>query len=188
MTAAETPRKARRTYRKHGASALATALKRGSVADLDGRLAQVRDARLWAQEYAADRGGEDTLGVGYQTLLEAAKPVRLMARHIEGVLLAKPEWILNRRRRCLSNLAKDYLSVLKALRETLIALGLDRVPKPLPSLADRLRAIEERRAAEDAARGAQAQPVAVEAQAVPVAQDAAEGQGGGRGRGEEEGT
>jgi hypothetical protein len=101
-------------------------------------------------EYVDSRGGEAALGVGYQTLLKAAAPARLIVEHVGGILLARPSWIVNRRKRQLSQLAKDYLAALKHLRETLVVLGLDRVARPV----DPMRRLEEAVARANAEREA----------------------------------
>lgn len=140
MNSAESNRKARREYRKHGGNALAAALKAQGLDGLDGRLTLVREARQWAADYAEGRGGEAQQGPGWTELLKLATVKHVMAEHVGGVLLAQPGWIVNRRRRQLSQLAKDYVSLTKALREDLLALGLERRAKAAPSLAELMRA------------------------------------------------
>lgn len=131
-------RKRPRAYRKHGSSTLIARLRAGGLDSLDGRLALVREARQWAADYAAGCGGEEVQGPGWLELLKVATVKHTMAEHVGGVLMAQPGWIVNRRRRQLSQLARDYVSLTKALREDLIALGLERRVKPAPSLSEYL--------------------------------------------------
>jgi hypothetical protein len=142
------PRKRKIEHRKHGASALDAALKRGGLDALDGRWSQVRAVREWLAEYTESLGSAAALGVGAQTLLEAAGPERLIVVHVGGILLARPSWIVNRRRRQLSQLAKDYLLAVKHLRETLVVLGLERRQRDVPTIEELSRRLIAERAPE----------------------------------------
>ena len=165
VTRSRNPHRRKIEHRKHGTSALAKALRAHGLEGLDNRMPLVREARQWAADYAVDQGGEESLGVGYLELLKLATVKHVMAEHVAGILMAKPAWIVNRRRRHVSQLAKDYVMLSRALREDLVALGLERAPKPVASLEQLLSAAQAQEEAEQAAAAAQA----VEAQPEPEA-------------------
>jgi hypothetical protein len=139
-------------------------LKGGGLDDLDGRRALVRESREWGAAYVASRGGADTVGHGWLELLKLATPKHMMAAHVGRVLLANPRLVINRKKRELSRLAKDYLALTKSLREDLVVLGLDRAPAKVFSLAE---VLAQQAASDEAAADAdEPPPAAAEVEAV----------------------
>jgi hypothetical protein len=128
-----TPR--RRQYRRSGAYAVRQAISAKGLAGIDTELARelgtVRDA------YAADLGGE--LTTGQATLLEALLGQLAILRAIDTALGERPDWIVNRRRRELSRLAKDRAGVAGRVKDICAALGLERRAREVPTLTEYLR-------------------------------------------------
>jgi hypothetical protein len=136
MTPAPVRSASRRAYQKTGVFALKRALKRRGLAALAGRSSLARSVAEWRDTYAHDLGGD--LSTGERTLLDAACGHVAMLTVIDGTLGAHPEWIVNRRKRCLAPLVKERLAVVSSLKDLLVTLGLKRMAKPVPSLAELL--------------------------------------------------
>lgn len=135
-------RKRSRQYRKTGAYALIRTLKRHGIEGLDGRSTLAREARDYRARRAEDLGGADAVSAAQAELLDTEAVQVAIVRHVAGILAAQPGWIVNRRRRRLSDLAHDFNTAVRALRETVLAVAdprLQRVQKPTPSLAEILR-------------------------------------------------
>jgi len=99
----------------------------------DGRTAFGKAARRWRDELVRDLGGDPS--TAQTAVIELALRTKVMLDSIDAWLLAQPS-LINRRKRALIPIAAQRQQLADALVRYVIALGLERKAKQLPSLAE----------------------------------------------------
>lgn len=117
---------------RHGLSALRRRLKGAGLKRNDGRSALERIKADWKAEIREARG---ELSPQEEVLLEAASTTWLLLNSVDAWLLEQRS-LVNRRKRELLPVVQQRAGLVRNLRELLGDVGLKRVPKPSPRLAD----------------------------------------------------
>jgi hypothetical protein len=133
-----TPAKGPRGYRRSGFHTAKGALSRRGLSALDGRSAIARAVRDWRAAVAADLGGAELLSQAQRTLLDVAAQDVVLLSVADAWLREAAHGIINRRRRAFVPLVEQRLRVASHLAGLLETLGLKRVVKDVPSLAEYL--------------------------------------------------
>lgn len=116
---------------KHGARALARHLANGS---LDGRSWIARALRDIRDDLAADRGGLESCSAAERILIERAAALSVIVQSIEHWVFSQAG-VVTPDGELLSVLRKGYATHSANLARMLLALGLERRAKQVPSLA-----------------------------------------------------
>jgi len=123
--------------RTHGLSRLKKIVDTRGMKVLDGRSYAVRAVREWEEELVRDLGGAENLSVQKRTLVEMACKTRLYIEHVDSWLCLQPSIVYNRKHK-LMPVVQQRQQLVDSLAKLLDRLGLDRVPKPIPTLAEYL--------------------------------------------------
>jgi hypothetical protein len=134
-TVAKGKQKARRIYNRHGLHTLKKVVMVQGTNALDGRSAPVKALMQWRAELIRDLGGESALSAQRLALVEMIIRTRLYLDHCDGFLLQQPS-LINKKRRSLLPIVRERMSLADSLARLLGQLGLDRIAKPMPSLAE----------------------------------------------------
>jgi hypothetical protein len=139
MTPRKPPRNRRgpRPYLQHGLTALESALARVEDGqDWTVGLGSVGVAlRAWRADLIDALGGDDTVSPQRRALVELATRTHLMVESVDRYILGMPS-LVNKSKRAIFAVVKERQALADALARYLAALGLDRAPKPAPSLDD----------------------------------------------------
>ncbi len=136
MKPAQQPRKARRSYQRTGVFGVKRALKEQGIAALDGRTVAARSVREWRRSVEADLGGSAALSRQEHTLLDMAGAAVFLLGMIDAWIGAHPAQIMNRRKRSLAPVVRERTAVAEHLARLLGQIGLKRVARPVPSIAE----------------------------------------------------
>jgi hypothetical protein len=137
---------------KHGLYKLESRLRLKGWDAIDWRTRGAKQLSAWRSELTASLGGEDNITPQRKAILEAVCRSRLFLESIDLWLLEQPSLILKRKRSLLPALVQRQ-ALCDSLMRQLQAIGLERVPAPIPSLQDYLRQRELEMAVQDASGG-----------------------------------
>jgi hypothetical protein len=104
---------------------------------VDRRTTEGRALARWRAELIRDLGGEENLSTQRKALVELVCRDRFLLDAVDGWLLSQ-ETFINRRRRALFPIVLEREKLADALARRLAQLGLERVPKPVPTIAQYL--------------------------------------------------
>jgi hypothetical protein len=124
--------KARRTYTRHGLSALKARVMVRGLSAIDRRTAAAQHLLGWRRELLEDLGGEAAVSAAQLALVEAATRTRLYVDHCDAVLMARQSLVVRGRR--LLPLVEQRQRLVDSLARLLGQLGLERRKPPVPSL------------------------------------------------------
>jgi hypothetical protein len=110
------------------------ALSKGGLTALDGRSAEARALKAWKAEIVADLGGD--LSAQQLTLLDSAAVSMALLAVADAYLRELGAGIVNRKRKTFVPLVQERLRVAQHVADTLKTLGLARVAKTVPALAE----------------------------------------------------
>lgn len=128
---------ARRSYTRHGLTALKAKVKMRGLAAIDRRSAPARALIAWRREMVADLGGEGQLSAQQLALIDLATRTRLYVESLDAWLMEQPSLILKRRRAVLPVL-RERQQLADSLARLLGQLGLERRAKSIPTLNEYL--------------------------------------------------
>ncbi len=120
---------------KHGLSTLKKAVSTLGSRAIDGRSTVGRELSAWRADLLADLGGVETIPTQKLALVEQAVRTKLLLDSIDAWLLVQPS-LVNKRRRELISVVTQRTTLVRSLRDLLNDLGLERVSRPRPMLAD----------------------------------------------------
>lgn len=120
----------------HGAWTLKRALDLGK---LDGRSEAGQAIKRLRMQLEADLGGADTLSTQERLLVDRIVKKALIIEALESYSLSRKS-IFKRNGELIGALGRHYLSYTEALRRDLLAVGLQRRTRDVPSLTDYLSA------------------------------------------------
>jgi hypothetical protein len=149
-TPAGSPQKRPRAYVKSGVFRVKRALKERGIRALDGRSTAARAIAEWRRDVEADLGGSEALSRQQQTLLDMAAAAVFLLGQIDAWVAARPELIVNGRRKSVAPVVRERIAVADHLSRLLTQLGLERKAKRVPSLQEY---VAERAAAAQSAQG-----------------------------------
>lgn len=118
---------------KHGLNGLMSRVSSRGLAAIDQRSAGARALLEWKRELVNDLGGEENLSAQQLTMVELACRARLYLDHVDAWLMAQHS-LINKRRRATLPIVAQRMQLSDSLTRLLVALGLQRQPKPIKSL------------------------------------------------------
>lgn len=132
------PQTRKRSYAKHGTTALRKALKGARTIDKRTRVGKALAA--WRADLIRDLGGAPALSTQQLALVELAVRTKLILDSIDTWLLSQPT-LINKRSRSVLPVVRERTQLADSLARTLNQLGLARVAADEPtSLASYLKA------------------------------------------------
>lgn len=117
---------------RHGLHALKARVSVRGLGAVDMRTSAARTLFAWKEELLRDLGRD--LPAQKIALVELAVRTRLYIEHLDAFLMSQPS-LVNRRRKSVIPALRERMSLVDSLGRILSQLGLERVPKPVPSLA-----------------------------------------------------
>jgi hypothetical protein len=121
----------------HGLRALKSLVNVRGLAGIDKRSQVARALLAWKKELLQDLGGEESISAQRMTLVEMAVRTRMYIDHVDGWLLEQPRLVLTRKKSVLPVLLQRQQMV-DSLGRLLKELGLERIPKKVPTLQEYL--------------------------------------------------
>jgi hypothetical protein len=134
----------RKGAKRAGLRTLRRRVQLQGLACLDKRSAGGQELLYWRKELTIALGGEDDLSPQKKMLVELATRQRLIIDHIDGYIMSLPSLILRRKKSVLP-IVMQRAVLAESLQKTLDRLGLERVPKLVPTLAEYLKEKESAR-------------------------------------------
>ena len=126
MKPAESRPKRPRQYQKSGVFRVKRALKERGIRALDGRSTAARAIKLWRHDVEVDLGGTSALSRQQATLLDMASAAVFLLAQIDSWIGARPETIVNCRRKSVAPVVRERIMVADHLARLLQLLGLGR--------------------------------------------------------------
>jgi hypothetical protein len=123
---------------RHGLHGLMSRVSVRGMRGIDRRSAGFRALAEWRSRLEADLGGATNLSAQKAALLESVCRTRLFLDHIDAWLMSQ-ESLVNKKRRSLYPVVLQRQLLADSLTRNLLALGLERKEKSVPSLQDYLR-------------------------------------------------
>jgi hypothetical protein len=108
---------------------------------IDRRTAVARDLMQWREGLIAALGGQEHLSLQRMTLVDLACRTKALVDHTDSYLLSLSS-VINRRARSHFPIVAQRERLADSLMRILTTLGLDRVPAPVPTLAEYLESKE----------------------------------------------
>jgi hypothetical protein len=134
--------RARKLPTRPGLKALMGRVNARGMQAVDRRSVAYRAAREWRNEMLASLGGEENLSAQRRTILDLASRTKLFLDHADAYLLSQAS-LVNKRSKSLIRLIEQRQRLADSFLKHLQALGLDRVPKPVPTMAELLHKRDE---------------------------------------------
>ncbi len=124
--------------RKSGGYTASRELKELKRRALDGRTTEARLVREIELELCSALGGEDEVSPQRRMLIQRAAILQLQLSALDSFVLTMPS-LVHRKRRALHPVVREAAALAQTLTSLLQAIGLDRKPRPVDSLADYTR-------------------------------------------------
>jgi hypothetical protein len=121
----------------HGMNALKRAVSALGRRTIDKRTTVGRQLAAWRSDLLADLGGVEAVSTQELALVEEAVKIKLLLNSAAGWMLAQPS-LVDKRKRALLPVVRDYQALVNVLRGLLTDLGLKRRSRESPSLAQYL--------------------------------------------------
>ena len=131
-------RRERKKPSKDGLRRLMRRVNTQGIQVVDRRSAAYRTVREWREELLTAFGGEAEISPQRLTLIDLLVRTRLYLDHCDGFILSQ-KTLVKKRSKTLIPIVLQRQQLADSLQKTLVTLGLDRLPKPTPSLAEVLR-------------------------------------------------
>jgi len=123
---------------RHGLNAAMARVKLRGFRAIDRRTVAARETLAFRSDLIAALGGADRLSPQRRRFVDLASRANLLLDHVDAWLLEQQS-LVNRRSRSLLPVLIQRQAIADHLIRILDKLGLDRVPQPLPTLAEVLR-------------------------------------------------
>ena len=127
-----------RTYSKSGLNTLKRRLKVRGMAGIDKRCRSYRLLTRGKDALVADLGGEDNLSAQEKVLVDGVIRTQLLLDAVDGFLIEQAS-IVNKVRRSVWPVVRERIQLQDSLLRLLLALGLERRQREVPTLTDYLR-------------------------------------------------
>jgi hypothetical protein len=141
-------KRSKRTYSRHGLTALRQRVKLRGLNAIDRRTAAAQELLRFRAELLSDLGGEDHASAAQKKLVELACRTALFLNHIDGWLAAQPSLV---RKRTVLPALRERQQLADSLARYLSLLGLERRAKP--ALGGYLNYLKARQEGSEAATG-----------------------------------
>lgn len=122
---------------RHGLRLLKVRVNHGGWGRIDKRTAAGQELIRWRKELFEDLGGEEGVSTQKRALVDLICRTRLFLDSIDAWLLAQPRLTL-RTKRALLPAVRERQQLVDSLARLLGQLGLEKVEKKVPSLAEYL--------------------------------------------------
>jgi hypothetical protein len=132
------PTRPKRNYRRTGLNALKSRVKVKGLQAIDRRTSAARALLQWRAELLEDLGGQEQVSAAQLALVDAAARERLYLDTLDRFLVEQGD-LVNRRKRSAHPVLLQRMQLADALQRRLVALGLERRAKRVPSLAEYLQ-------------------------------------------------
>jgi hypothetical protein len=133
MKPAKSPKTVKRSYQKHGLTAMKRAIKELGSRAIDRRTMVGRALKEWRTEIVRDLGGDKNISAQKQAVLELAVKTKLLLDSIDGWLLRQPS-LINVRKRALFPVVLQRQQLADALARYMTQLGLERKAREVRDL------------------------------------------------------
>jgi hypothetical protein len=118
----------------HGMNTLKQAVSTLGRRTVDKRTTVGKQLAAWRSDLLADLGGIEAVSTQELALVEEAVKTKLLLNSAAGWMLTQPS-LVDKRKRALLPVVRDYQALVNVLRGLLTDLGLKRRSRELPSLA-----------------------------------------------------
>jgi hypothetical protein len=115
---------------------------------IDHRTSAARALLQWREQVISDCGGLESLSATKLALIDAASRTKALLDHADSFLIAERS-VINRKQKAFIPLVAQRQSLCDSLCRTLVLLGLQRVPKAIPSLREYIEQRETRPRADE---------------------------------------
>lgn len=122
----------------HGLHTLMRGVKANGIEALDGRTVAVKAVTAWRTALLADLGGEANVSTQRLAIVDAAVRTKLFLDHVDCFLMQQ-ESLVNKKRKSVIPALRERQVLVDCLSRLLAQLGLQRVPKAVPSLQEYIR-------------------------------------------------
>jgi len=129
---------------RHGLTALKARVAVRGLAAIDGRTLAAKSLFAWRSELLDALGGLPNVSPQKLALVETAVRTKLFLDHVDAFLLAQTS-LIDRRRRAVLPILRERQALVDGLSRVLAQIGLDRVPRPVQSLAQYVADIDARK-------------------------------------------
>lgn len=130
-------RKCARPYSRTGLHALKARVKVRGLHAIDMRTAAARALIAWRSELLTDLGGEGNVSAQRLALIDIATRTRLYVDSLDAWIMEQPS-LVNRRKKSVLPILRERQQLADSLARILGQLGLERLSKPVKSLADHI--------------------------------------------------
>lgn len=137
MTDAESSKKAKRYYTKHGLTTLKKAVRVLGGRAIDRRTSLGRALEDWRHSLLNDLGGIDNTSTQQRQLIDLAVKTKLLLDSIDAWMVKQPS-LVNHRKRALLAVVLQRQQLADALARYMTQLGLEKKTKTIPILSDYL--------------------------------------------------
>jgi hypothetical protein len=124
---------------RHGLGRLKVRVNASGWSAIDRRSAAAQELLRWRSELLRDLGGEASLSAQKLGLVELTCRTRLFLDHVDAYLLGLSS-LINKRRKTMVPILRERQVLCDSLSRLLGQLGLERVPRPMPSLNEYISA------------------------------------------------
>jgi hypothetical protein len=128
-------KKPKQTRSRHGLCVVKARVKVRGLGAIDLRTAAARGLVAWRNDLIAALGGAETISAQRLALIDMTVRTRLFIDHLDAFLVEQPS-LVNKRRKSMIPALRERQALVDSLSRLLSQLGLERVAKPVPSLAD----------------------------------------------------
>ena len=142
---------------RHGLTALKRVVTARGINGLDARTTAVRAVNEWRTALVNDLGGEHAISTQKAALVDVAARTMLYLNHLDAFLMSQPS-LVNKRRKAILPVLRERQILADSFSRLLSQLGLQRVPKAIPSLQDYLRDMEAEKASTTASPATETVP------------------------------
>ena len=130
-------RKCARPYSRHGLNALKTRVMVKGLHAIDKRTAAAQALIAWRSELLTDLGGEGNVSAQRLALIDLATRTRLYVDSLDAWIMEQDS-LVNRRKKSVLPILRERQQLADSLARILGQLGLERLSKPVKSLADHI--------------------------------------------------
>jgi hypothetical protein len=127
--------------KRHGLKALKARVTVQGLTAIDMRTNAAQALVAWRSELLTALGGSENITPQRAVLLEMCVRSRLYIDHLDAFCMSQAS-LINRRKKSVLPVLRERQSLVDSLERLLSRLGLDRVQKPVPSLAEYLESKE----------------------------------------------
>ncbi len=123
---------------RHGLNAVKNRIQIKGLELVDRRFGPAKELFQWQAELVRDLGGSEAISTQKRTLVEMATRTRMYINHVDAFLMSQPS-LVNKRKRTIIPILRERQQLVDSLARLLGQIGVDRVAKQIPTLAEHIR-------------------------------------------------